>query len=630
MHESLLKTNLIATYEDLLKIEPQQRVTEWYGDYGIYTFKYGITDEQIQPVYEKALDAIGMTDEELHASADLFPYRQDMIDRMSEHLSSIPDPTITPEEMREYGYTWEWMHPLRPETAERLFNKNAEIMQLFPDGTESVVKSLDELKTHDNNGGIFGIEKLHWDYLCETNALVDFHDIQAEIIKQEPLREEQLTNGKEDTFGIYQLTPIDANAEIMFESHSRMLATDKQIDRKNYQLVYTAPLDPQMTLDGIYQKFNLDLPQDYRGRSLSVSDIVVLRQNGEISAHYVDSIGFKEVPNFLRRDKKLTPEQEDVEYSKLPDQPKKSPQDKLKEITDKLEEGVTAMCESEQYKTYLNTLSKFYNYSLNNSILIWMQRPEAIAVAGYNAWKKKFGRQVKKGEHGITIIAPCPSKKTEKLPKLDPKTMELMYDEEGNPIMQSVQSSSLFFKATTVFDVSQTEGKPLPEAPIHELKGDIESYQTMLQALIQAAPCPVTFGDPGGGALGSFSRTTQSITIKEDMNQQQTLATLVHEIGHACLHSVKEEALKLPRGTREVQAESVAYTVCNHYGIDTSAWTFGYVATWSKGQELKTLRESLDTIRSTSAQIINKTDEQLQLILGHEQKNDQSFTQSME
>lgn len=292
-------------------------------------------------------------------------------------------------------------------------------------------------------------------------------------------------------------------------------------------------------------------------------------------------------------------------------------QDKLKKITDNLEKGIAQLCDSERYKTYLRTMSRFHRYSINNSILIWMQFPEATMVAGYNAWKEKFGRQVKKGEKGITIIAPCGKKETQEIIKIAPETLNPVYDENGQPVMQTVRTSAMRFRAVTVFDVSQTEGKPLPEVPVNELNGDVENYRTMLQALIQAAPCPVSFGDPGSGAYGCFSRGTQSITIKPEMSQSQTLSTLIHEIAHAMLHADREEALKLTRGTREVEAESVAYTVCSHYGIDTSAWTLGYVATWSKGKEIDTLRKSLDTIRSTAAKLIDKTDEQLNLILSH-------------
>lgn len=291
--------------------------------------------------------------------------------------------------------------------------------------------------------------------------------------------------------------------------------------------------------------------------------------------------------------------------------------DKLKQITDELEKGIAELCDSERYKDYLKTMSKFYHYSINNSILIWKQLPEATAVAGYNAWKEKFGRQVKKGEKGISIIVPCSAKSTREIIKIDPVTMKPIYDENGNPVTEKARSTAMRFKAAAVFDISQTEGKPLPEVPVNELNGDVENYRTMLQALIQAAPCPVRFGDPGSGAYGCFSRGTQSITIREEMSQQQTLETLIHEIGHAILHADQKEALQLTRGTREVEAESVAYTVCSHYGIDTSAYSFGYVAAWSQGKELQTLRESLDTIRNTAVRIIDRTDEQLELIQSH-------------
>lgn len=641
-----MKINLISAYEELMKIDPEQRVTERDSDYR--TYKQSATNEQIESVYEKALSAIGMTEEEMIANATQFPYWQDIFNRMSSHLSNVPDPTIGVEEMNRYGYTWDGMLPINQTVAEEFFG-NGSIFRLYPNNTESEVESLAELREHAKNGGIFGIDKESWEICCEYRSLqkqiaesqspeekqqLSFKALLKEQEMLEPAKARELFCASYDTYGIYQIIPdTDERANLMYRSYNYMQKDEILVDRANYRLVYTAPLDIETTLEDIFTKFNIDIPSDYTGRSLSVSDVVVLKQGGEISAHFVDSIGFREVPSFLSLEQNVRLS-DDVDYAKLPDQPKKTAKDKLEEITAKLEQGIADVCTSENYQAYLKTMAKFHKYSYNNSLLIWMQKPEATMVAGYNAWKSKFERQVMKGEHGITIIAPCPSQKTEEILKLDPKTLQPILDSNGVPVKEKTTISSMRFKATTVFDVSQTEGKPLPAPPIKDLSGNVENYATMLQALIQAAPCPVSFGDPGSGAKGSFDRGTQSITIKEGMSQQETLATLVHEIGHSHLHADPEEAKKLERGTREVQAESVAYTVCSHYGIDTSEWTFGYVATWSKGKEIKTLQSVLDTIRSTSAKIIDQTDEQLDLIQSQrlqpqQQQNDLSLTMNM-
>jgi len=291
--------------------------------------------------------------------------------------------------------------------------------------------------------------------------------------------------------------------------------------------------------------------------------------------------------------------------------------EQLKEITERLEQGIQEVFESEKYKEYLNTMSKFYNYSFNNTLLIAMQKPESTLIAGYQAWQNKFERHVKRGEKGIRIIAPAPIVKKEEMEKLDPETQEPMLDEQGKPIMEVVEIRMPAFKIIPVFDVSQTEGKELPDLTVDELAGTVENYEIFMQALTEVAPVPIGYEEIPDGAKGYYHLEEKRIAIQEGMSEIQNIKTAIHETAHATLHDIDLNNPELSmeerkdRKTKEVEAESIAYTVCQHYGIDTSDYSFGYVAGWSSDKELKELRSSLETIRKTSATLINAIDEKV-------------------
>ena len=291
---------------------------------------------------------------------------------------------------------------------------------------------------------------------------------------------------------------------------------------------------------------------------------------------------------------------------------------KVQEITDKLEEGLKELFESEKYKTYLSTMSKFHNYSFNNTLLIAMQKPEATLVAGYKAWQKNFERHVNKGEKAIRILAPAPYKIKEERDKLDPVTGEMMFDENGMPQKEQVEVTIPAFRAVSVFDVSQTDGKPIPELEAQELLSTVEGYEDFVQALMNVAPVPIGFEDIPGDSKGYFHTEKKRIAVQENMSESQTLKTMVHEVAHSMLHNKeinRDDLIEEPakdRNTKEVEAESVAYTVCQHFGIDTSDYSFGYIAGWSSGKDMKELKSSLDTIRKTASELITGIEGALQ------------------
>jgi len=293
-------------------------------------------------------------------------------------------------------------------------------------------------------------------------------------------------------------------------------------------------------------------------------------------------------------------------------------QQRVKEITDKLEEGLKELFESEKYKSYLNTMSKFHNYSFNNTLLIAMQKPEATLVAGYKAWQKNFDRHVNKGEKAIRILAPAPYKIKEERDKLDPVTGELLFDENGMPQKENVEITIPAFRPVSVFDVSQTDGKPIPEFETAELLQTVEGYEDFVKALMEVAPVPIGFEDIPGESKGYFHTEEKRIAVQENMSESQTLKTMVHEVAHSMLHN-KElnkdmDAPVKDRNTKEVKAESIAYTVCQHFGIDTSDYSFGYIAGWSSGKEMTELKASLDTIRRTASELITGIEGQLQAL----------------
>lgn len=264
----------------------------------------------------------------------------------------------------------------------------------------------------------------------------------------------------------------------------------------------------------------------------------------------------------------------------------------VKEITSKLEQGVKDLFNGTEYRAYLDCMAKFYDYSINNCFLIFFQKPDATRVAGYKTWQKKFNRQVKKGEKGITILAPIPHKFTKEV-----------RDEDGN--IEEIEVKYTSFRAVSVFDISQTEGDDLP-AICKQLSGSVDNYGGLLEELKSISPVPVEFEEIKGSAHGYYSHAAKKIAIRSGMSEQQTVKTLIHEIAHSILHEKENGVEKdADRNTKEVQAESVAYVVCSWLGLDTSEYSFGYVAGWSRDREAKDLIESTEVIQNTAIKIID-------------------------
>lgn len=288
---------------------------------------------------------------------------------------------------------------------------------------------------------------------------------------------------------------------------------------------------------------------------------------------------------------------------------------RVQELTDKLEQGLQDLFNSDSYCNYLSTMSKFHNYSFNNTLLIAMQKPDATLVAGYKAWQKNFERHVNRGEKAIRILAPAPYKIKEERDKIDPVTQELLLDKDGNPQKEEVEITIPAFRAVSVFDLSQTDGKPIPELTAKELLSDVEGYQDMIRAVEAISPVPIELEEIAGDSKGYYDREAKRIAVQENMSESQTLKTMIHEVAHSKLHSKEveqDEQKRKDRNTKEVEAESVAYTVCQHFGIDTSDYSFGYIAGWSSGRDTKELRSSMDTIRRTASELITGIEEQLQ------------------
>jgi len=289
--------------------------------------------------------------------------------------------------------------------------------------------------------------------------------------------------------------------------------------------------------------------------------------------------------------------------------------EKVKAITDQLEAGIQALFESEAFKNYLKTLSKFHDYSLNNTILIAMQKPDATLVAGYTAWQRNFGRQVMKGETGIRILAPTPYKKKMEVDRIDPSTGQTILNPDGSTAKDLKEVIVPAFKVVNVFDVSQTDGKELPTIGVNELTGDVAQYESFFEALKRACPVPIGFEEISSGAKGYYHTVDHRIALQEGMSEVQTIKTLIHEMAHQKLHSVDPKELppeepRLTRNAKEVEAESVAYTVAQHYGIETSDYSFAYIAGWSKDKDTPELKASLDRIRKAADEMITAIDEQ--------------------
>lgn len=284
--------------------------------------------------------------------------------------------------------------------------------------------------------------------------------------------------------------------------------------------------------------------------------------------------------------------------------------ERVKTLTEKLEAGVKEVFESEKYKTYLKAMSRFHHYSFGNVMLILMQCPEASLVAGYTTWKKQFGRTVKKGEHGIQIIAPVKRSKLVSQDKLDPDTQQPVIGPDGEPEKEPVFVQVQGFQVAYVFDISQTEGRELPSLGVDELTGDVPNFDAMFSAIEAISPVPVEFR-PASAAKGCFNHLERKIYVNEGMSQVQTLKTLIHETAHALLHDssvLDDEIPKKDRHTKEVEAESIAYVVCQHFGIDTSDYSFPYVTGWSCGKELPELKASLECISRTAAEMIDSVE----------------------
>ena len=294
---------------------------------------------------------------------------------------------------------------------------------------------------------------------------------------------------------------------------------------------------------------------------------------------------------------------------------KQSNKERIKEITAGIEKGIQELFESDRYRNYLTTMSRFHRYSLNNVMLIHAQKPDATLVAGFNKWKNSFGRHVKKGEKGIQILAPTPYKIKQEEQKLDPDTKLPLLDENGDPVTEEKEITIPMFKVVSVFDVSQTDGKPLPQIS-STLTGDVAEYEVFLEALHRTSPVPISFQAMEPGMDGYFAPKKQEIFLREGMSQVQTICAAVHEIAHSKLHDYEHmteladdgETILVPgeksRNTEEVEAESVSYAVCQYFGIETAENSFGYIATWSQSKELKELRASLETITKTSSELI--------------------------
>ena len=296
--------------------------------------------------------------------------------------------------------------------------------------------------------------------------------------------------------------------------------------------------------------------------------------------------------------------------------------EQIKKLTDQIEAGIKALFQSgdlEKYQAYLRTMSHFHHYSVNNQMLIFSQCPHATLVAGYQKWQNQFSRHVLRGEKGISVLAPTPYKIKVEKEKLDPDTKLPLLDADGNTITEEKEVQIPMFRPVKVFDVSQTDGKPLPErvqSPVAELTGNVEHYEAFMEALRRVSPVPIEMKPLSNDLDGFFSPSKQSITLRDGMSEVQTVCAAVHEIAHSKLHDYAKQPNSQPKdsSTEEIEAESIAYTVCAYFGIETSANSFGYVATWSKDKDLKAFKDSLDTIRKTSSELISGVEQQFKEI----------------
>lgn len=470
--------------------------------------------------------------------------------------------------------------------------------------------------------------------------------------------------GQKAQYGIYQIAKGSPGDKYLYWGMDFVKKHGLEISGKDYNFIYSGTAEPGETLDFLYEKFNLYRPDDFTGHSLSVSDVIVWNDGKESKAYYVDSYGFTELPDFIKQREQEIPlddlekERTSPEHGKQAEQEiisddivegntfteignqseqeenaenktvvnaakpkKKTRAEAVKEITEKLKHGLEELFDSDKFKEYLDAMSKFYRYSFNNSLLIAMQKPDATLVASYRSWQKNFNRNVNKGEKGIRILAPTPYKIKEEREVINPLSGQPMLDEKGDVQMEEVEVSLTGFKVAYVFDVSQTSGEPLPEIGAEELLQSVDDYQIFIEALRNVAPVPVEMQEIDGEAKGYFSPVAQKIVIQSGMSESQTVKTAVHEIAHSLLHDTVHARMegvdatgKKDRNTKEVEAEAVAYTVCQHFGIDTSDYSFGYVAGWSSGREMRELKKSMETIQKTAAELIERIEENIQKI----------------
>ncbi len=352
-------------------------------------------------------------------------------------------------------------------------------------------------------------------------------------------------------------------------------------------------------------------------RYYSFKENSILPIGTQMFARNPEDIKFQEVAETVVAEKRGS-------YHTTPEQR----QEKIRQITDKLEQGVHQIFESDNYRAYLSTMAKFHNYSLNNTILIAMQKPDATLVAGYTAWQKNHDRHVKKGEKGIQIIAPSPYKVKQERDALDPSGNPRM-DVQGNPMKEVVEVEYQAFKVATVFDISQTEGKELPSIGVSELTGGVEGYEALFEALKATCPVPIAFEDISSGAKGYYHTEDHRIALQEGMSQMQTIKTLVHEMSHGRMHSHEKEKPveeRLSRRSMEVEAESVAFVVGTALSaehpelkLDFSDYSFGYIAGWSSGKETAELKASLGRIQATASELISEIEGHLQELQKSEQ-----------
>lgn len=290
-------------------------------------------------------------------------------------------------------------------------------------------------------------------------------------------------------------------------------------------------------------------------------------------------------------------------------------EEQMKAITERLEQGVQELFTSEKYTEYLKAMSQFHHYSFNNTLLIAMQKPEATLVASYGTWNKKFNRQVKRGEKGIKIIAPIPIRQKEEIEKFDPETKEPILDSDGQPETEETWYIVPRFREATVFDISQTYGDPLPELDTPELMGSVENFPIFMEAIRSVSPVPMRYAEIEGESRGYYRNTEKEIVIQDGMSEKQTMKTAVHEVTHAMCHDrdiMEEMGEKKDRMTKEVEAESVAFTVCSFFGLGVSDYSFPYIAGWCSGKDMKELRSSMDYIRKTAGSFIDSMVENIQ------------------